>query len=128
MSTPKPKADNLLVSLVHDKAQAIKQQLEWLQELERDLLAVSRGEPITLGATNGTRERNRGNLRQVVTDVLAAAPDCKLKRADIIKAVQERIPGTLPIGVVSTLATRSLFKKLDGGEAFALKTKPGEAK
>jgi hypothetical protein len=123
------KSDSLLVSLVHDKAQALKQQLEWLQQLEADLTAVSHGESLTAvslrQAIDGNgRPRNRGNLRDIVTQVLASAPDFKLKRADIIKAVQERIPGTLPIGVVSTLATKSLFRKLDGGESFQLRKPP----
>lgn len=107
--------DAIAVALIHDKAQALRQQVQWLEELEHDLQAATQTDVQPLAPVNQV------NLRQVVQDILQQAGG-RLRRREIIERVRLQHPHVAPIGVVSTLATRALFRKVDG-DAFELKGK-----
>lgn len=108
---------NLLVSLLHDKVRATRQHLQWLEELTHDIEAIGESP----AKDNGGEQKP--NLRDVVAQVLTEAPDNKLSRRDIIRQVQARVPGVLPIGIISTLAAKALFRKVDG-DSFQLRHRP----
>ncbi len=105
--------DAIAVALIHDKAQALRQQLTWLEDLEHDLQAVTQDEV-------KVTQPQPVNLREVVRQILLDSDGGRLRRRDIIERVRRQHPHVAPIGVVSTLAARQVFKKVDG-DAFELR-------
>lgn len=109
----------IALSLIHDKAQALRERANWLEELEHDLRdAIGPDAQHIMEAV--AKPHTQHDLRQVVREILLRAPDHKLKRKDIIQRVRERLGQSIvPIGVISTLARRTDFKKVEG-DSFTL--------
>lgn len=114
MDTTNDNTSAISIDLIRDKAQALRTEADYLERLERELRQAV--------APQSQAPRVQVNLLQAVREVLLSAPDHRLTRTEIIARVRSKVGQHVkPIGIISTLARKSDFKKVDG-DSFQLKS------